>query len=302
MYSLDQLRGFVTVAEELHYGRAAARLNMTQPPLSRQIQKLEHAIQVQLFDRGGRSVNLTPAGTAFLEEARRLLELAERAPDRARRISAGSVGAVRLGFTAASTYGLLGKLLAEMARALPGLHIELREMVTREQLAALANGEIDLGLARPPVDRAVFGSRLLQREAMVAAVPDNHPLAGLGRPVTAADLADVDLIMHSPTEARYFYDLVTPLVAARPDFTHTVTQIQTMVSLVSAGRGVALVPQSATFLGIGGVQYLELTGLAQDPVELHAIWALGLPNPAVDQVLRVIAGAEPGDSAPAAQH
>src|SRR3954447_25828899 len=131
-FTLEQLRGFVAVAEELHFGRAAARLKMTQPPLSRQIQKLERAVGAQLLERDNRRGALTAAGQVFLGEARRLLALAEAAPDQARRVSAGSSGVVRIGFTAASTYGILGRLLNELARELPDVSVDLAEMVTRE--------------------------------------------------------------------------------------------------------------------------------------------------------------------------
>lgn len=288
MYSLDQLRCFVAVAEELHFGHAAARLNMTQPPLSRQIQKLEKAIGVQLFDRDNRGVALTAGGAAFLADALKLLELAETAPSLARRISAGSAGSVRIGFTAASTYGLLGALLNEISGALPDVDIDLREMVTRDQTAALANGEIDLGLARPPFDDEQFDSRLLFREPIMVAVPTGHRLAGLNRELTARDLQGEDLIMHSPTQARYFYDIVISLVSSHRTFVHTVSQILTMIFLVAAGRGIALVPQSATVLGIDGVEYIEMGGFETDPVELHVIWMRNSRNPALQRVLEVI--------------
>ncbi|MBT2597256.1 LysR family transcriptional regulator [Arthrobacter sp. ISL-72] len=288
MYSLDQLRGFTAVAEELHFGRAAARLNMTQPPLSRQIQKLEKAIGVQLFDRDNRGVALTAAGKAFLADARKLLELADAAPSLARRISAGSAGSVRIGFTAASTFGLLGALLNEISGALPDVDVDLKEMVTRDQTAALISGEIDLGLARPPFDEELFDSRLLYREPIMVAVPAGHRLTRLGREVTAKDLEGEDLIMHSPTEARYFYDIVISLVSSHRTFVHTVSQILTMIFLVAAGRGLALVPHSATVLGIEGVDYVELGGFEKDPVELHAIWMRGSRNPALHRVLDII--------------
>jgi DNA-binding transcriptional LysR family regulator len=286
VFSLDQLRGFVAVAEELHFGRAAERLSMTQPPLSRQIQKLERSVGVRLFERDNRRVTLTPAGAAFLTEARRLLALAESAPDLARRISSGSTGSVRIGFTAASTYGVLGNLLNEVGNALPEIDLDLHEMVTREQIAALLAGEIDLGLARPPFDPDTFDSRLLHREAMLVAAPTGHRLTGLGRPVTAGDLVQEPLVMHSPTHARYFYDLVVGLVPiAHQNVVNTVSQILTMVWLVAAGRGIAFVPASTRGLGIAGVEYLELSGLAESPVELHLLWMKDSPNPALWRVL-----------------
>ncbi|WP_196883939.1 LysR family transcriptional regulator [Arthrobacter sp. CAN_A214] len=289
MYSLDQLRGFVAVAEELHFGRAAERLRMTQPPLSRQIQKLEKAIEVQLFERDNRGVTLTAAGTAFLGEARRLLALAERAPDLARRISRGSAGSIRIGFTAASTFGILGALLNEISTDLPEVGVELREMVTREQIDALLEGDIDLGLARPPFDQDVFSSRLLYREPLVAALPENHRLASIGRPLAIGDLRSEPIIMHSPTQARYFYDLIVRLApVGELHYVHTVAQILTMVSLVAANRGIALVPHSATVLGIPGVHFAEISGFGTDPVELFAIWLKDSRNPALHRVLETI--------------
>jgi DNA-binding transcriptional LysR family regulator len=288
-FTLEQLRGFVAVADELHFGRAAARLKMTQPPLSRQIQKLERVVGAQLLERDNRRVTLTAAGDVFLVEARRLLSLADSAPEVARRVSSGSSGVVRIGFTAASTYGTLGRLLNVLARALPDVDLDLAEMVTREQVAGLLNEEVDLGLARPPFDEEAFGSRLLHREAMLVAAPVGHRLLGLGRPVEAADLASEPVVMHSPTKARYFYDLVVGVVpAASQNTVHTVSQVLTMLWLVAAGRGIAFVPESAARLAIEGVGFALLHTPAPQPVELHLLWARESKNPALWRTLAVL--------------
>jgi DNA-binding transcriptional LysR family regulator len=289
-FTLEQLRGFVAVADELHFGRAAARLKMTQPPLSRQIQKLERTVGAQLLERDNRRVALTTAGQVFLAEARRLLSLADTAPELARRVSSGSHGVVRIGFTAASTYGTLGRLLNELGRNLPDIDVDLHEMVTREQVAALLNEEVDLGLARPPFDAETFGSRLLLREALLVAVPTGHRLLQLGRDVVAADLAAEPVVMHSPTQARYFYDLVVSMVpAASGNAVHTVSQVLTMLWLVAAGRGVAFVPASAARLPIDGVEFVRLETPVADPVELHLLWMRESRNPALARVLEVLA-------------
>lgn len=259
MFTFDQLAGFIAVAEELHFGRAAERLNMTQPPLSRQIQKLEKIIGAELLERDNRKVTLTSAGEAFLDEARRLMALAERAPVTARRIASGRSGVLRVGFTAASGFSILGPLLGELAAIIPDVDIDLQELVTGEQLSGLLTGELDLGLARPPFDSETFDSHLLYRESMVIAVPAGHPLTLLARDITAEDFKDEPLIMHSPTQARYFYDLVVRMLPIRhANVVHTVSQILTMVSLVAAGRGLAFVPHSATLLGIKDVEFLPL--------------------------------------------
>ncbi|WP_319461344.1 LysR substrate-binding domain-containing protein [Micromonospora sp. RTP1Z1] len=288
-FTLEQLRGFVAVADELHFGRAAARLQMTQPPLSRQIQKLERVVGAQLLERDNRRVTLTAAGEVFLVEARRLLTLADSAPELARRVSSGAAGVVRIGFTAASAYGVLGTLLNELARALPDVNVELAEMVTREQVAGLLNEEVDLGLARPPFDEEAFGSRLLHREALLVAAPLGHRLLALGRPAMAADLAAEPVIMHSPTKAKYFYDLVAGVVPIAAENTvHTVSQVLTMLWLVAAGRGVAFVPGSAARLPIEGVGFVPLQTPVPQPVELHLLWAKNSKNPALWRALAVL--------------
>ena len=288
--TLEQLRGFVAVAEELHFGRAAERLRMTQPPLSRQVQKLERAVGAQLLERDNRRVVLTAAGAAFLEDARRLLALAEAAPVTAQRISSGSRGAVRIGFTAAATYGTLGALLNALGRELPEVDLELRELVTRSQVEALRRDELDLGLARPPFETAEFASRCLHREAMLVALPPGHRLASLRRPVGARDLADEPVVMHSPTRARYFYDLVVSSVpVVHGNVVHTVDQVLTMLWLVQARRGLAFVPASAARLGIAGVEYVPLATAEPEPVELHLLWSRSSRNPALRRVLDVLA-------------
>lgn len=272
-YSLDQVRAFIAVSEELHFGRAADRLRMTQPPLSRQIQRLEATIGVQLFARSNRRVELTDAGEAFLAEARRLIAVADGAPEIARTVAAGSSGVLRLGITASSSFVLLGAVINRLAEVLPDVSVDLHEMVTRDQLAALTKGEIDLALARPPVDPAVYSSKLLYREGLVVAVPAQHPLARRSRPLTVDDLANGDLIMHDPVNARYFYDIVVRMLpVSRWKYTHTVSQILAMVGLVAAGRGIAIVPESASMLGFSQVSFKPILTHDPYPVELHAIW------------------------------
>jgi DNA-binding transcriptional LysR family regulator len=288
MFTFDQLAGFIAVAEELHFGRAAERLNMTQPPLSRQIQKLEKIIGTELLERDNRKVQLTPAGEAFLEEARRLMALATRAPVTARRIATGRSGMLRVGFTAASGFSILGPLLEEITEIIPDVDIDLQELVTGEQIQGLISRGLDLGLARPPFDRDIFDSHLLYKESMMLAVPSGHQLAELTRPVEESDLSDEPLIMHSPTKATYFYDLVVRMLPIQhANVIHTVSQILTMVSLVAARRGVAFVPHSATLLAIKGVEFLPLAGMeSEQSVELHAIWNRKVVNPALRRLLQ----------------
>ena len=173
--TFDQVRCFVAVAEELHFGRAAERLSMTQPPLSRQIQKLERAVGASLLERDNRRVTLTGAGAAFLDEAYRLLNLVDSAGDLARRVDAGAAGVLRLGFTAVSAISVLGPLLRRLAGALPDVEVLLSERVTGAQVDGIRRGELDIGLARPPFDTSFLDSQVVLRERLMAVVPADHP-------------------------------------------------------------------------------------------------------------------------------
>jgi DNA-binding transcriptional LysR family regulator len=295
--TLEQVRSFVAVAEELHFGRAAQRLQMTQPPLSRQIQKLERAVGAQLLKRDSRRVELTRAGTAFLDEAYRLLGLVEGAGDLARRIDAGAAGVVRLGFTAVSAISILGPLLRGLTAALPDVDVLLSERVTLAQVEGIRRGELDIGLARPPFDTAL-SSRAVLREPLLAVVSANHPLAQLDRPLTPHDFEGQAVVGYHPQQSRYFHDLLVRFLApAHPRLEQQVHQVLTAMLLAAADRGLALAPASAKSLHVEGVVLKELVSGGGDarldtdperPVELHAIWSREAPTPVLRRVLEVI--------------
>jgi DNA-binding transcriptional LysR family regulator len=289
VFSFGRLSCFIAVAEELHFGRAAERLHMTQPPLSRQIQQLEGELGVQLIDRTTRSVTLTPAGVAFLPDARRILQLAEGAAMTVKRVPAGDLGTVVVGFTAASAHVVLPLLLEEARQKLPDVKLELREMVTSVQLEGLLNGELDLGMARPPVKRPGLVSRPLLHEQLIAALPMGHPLADLGRQLTLNDLDGEDVIMYSPVQARYFNQLLIStftIAGATPRYVQYVTQVHTMLVLVRSQIGIALVPASAATLHPEGVVFRSIGAFRERPVELDAVWRGDSTNPALLRLLR----------------
>jgi DNA-binding transcriptional LysR family regulator len=289
VFSFGRLSCFIAVAEELHFGRAAERLHMTQPPLSRQIQQLEGELGVQLIDRTTRSVTLTPAGVAFLPDARRILQLAEGAAMTVKRVPAGDLGTVVVGFTAASAHVVLPLLLEEAREKLPDVKLELREMVTSVQLEGLLNGELDLGMARPPVKRPGLVSRPLLHEQLIAALPMGHPLADLGRQLTLNDLDGEDVIMYSPVQARYFNQLLIStftIAGATPRYVQYVTQVHTMLVLVRSQIGIALVPASAATLHPEGVVFRSIGAFRERPVELDAVWRGDSTNPALLRLLR----------------
>src|ERR1700744_5809042 len=246
-FELRQLRCFVAAAEELHFGRAAARMNMTQPPLSRQIQLLEHVLGVKLLDRTSRAVKLTAAGRVFLLEPRRILRLTESAALATRRIASGEAGTIALGFTAASGYSFLPRLLLQRASHAPNIDVALKEMVSTDQVESLLTGRIDVGLLRPPIDRSEFTTLRVAEEHLVAALP-----VGDQRLVEATlSLTDFDrrpLIMYSAEGARYFHDMLGELFEAEgvaPIAIQSLSQIHSMLALVRAGIGGALGPESA---------------------------------------------------------
>ncbi|MDX1871246.1 LysR substrate-binding domain-containing protein [Mycolicibacterium sp. 120266] len=289
MFSLARLSCFIAVAEELHFGRAAERLHMTQPPLSRQIQQLEAELGVQLIDRTTRSVTLTPAGVAFLPDARRILQLAESAALTVKRVPAGDLGTVVVGFTAASAHAVLPRLLERTRAKLPDVKLELREMVSAAQIEGLMTGEIDLGMARPPLKRPGIVSRPLLHEQLVVALPAEHPLVGQARQLTLNDLDGHDVVMYSPIEARYFNELLISaftIAGATPRYVQFVTQVHTMLVLVRSGIGIALVPASAATLHPEGVVFRSIGAFRERPVELDAAWRQDSTNPALLRLLR----------------
>jgi len=293
MFELSQLRCFVSTAEELHFGRAAARLNMTQPPLSRQVQLLEHALDILLLERTSRSVRLTPAGRAFLLEARRILQLADGAGLAAKRVARGEAGSIILGCTAAASYGLLPRLIAFATREMPGIDLVLKEMVTIDQMEALASGRLDLGLVRHPFDRRLVDSACILREPLLLAAPHDHALA-TGPEPTIADLDRQDFIMWSPVEARYFYNLITGLCAAAgatPRHVQYISQTHTILALVSAGLGVALVPEAAQALRFDRVVLRPIRSRRRAMAELHLVWRCDVTNPALPAFRDAILGA-----------
>lgn len=280
MFELSQLRCFVAVAEELHFGRAAERLNMTQPPLSRQIRLLEHHVGVGLLERNSRAVKLTAAGKAFFPEAARILRIAEEATFAARRAAKGEQGNLAIGFTSASGYSLLPEVVRRLRACAPGVSLTLKELVSTTQVAALNAGEIDLGLLRPHPMNGDLESRLIAREALMLAVPaaeaGEWPLAP-----TLESLHGKPFVMYSPYEARPFYLMLTERFAragVAPDIVEHVGQVHTMLALVSAGVGAALIAEGAARLKFDGILMRRVLA---EPVDMVCAWRRDNDNPAL---------------------
>lgn len=283
MFELSQLRCFVAIAEELHFGRAAARLNMTQPPLSRQLQQLEHIIGTELVERSSRLVRLTAAGRAFLSDARAILRASEEAMVTARRAAQGEGGMVTLGFIPATSYSLLPRLISFLAGEMPQVQFVLKEMVTANQAEALSNGGLDAGILRMPIDLRGLEAVPISHEPFVVAVPSDHALARAGQ-LAVGDLDRQPLIMYAPSESRYHHDLVSSIFRAAgisPNFVQFAREIHTMLALVGAGIGIALVPAAAGTLGFSNVTLKQIALYPTVFSELTLVWRKDSDNPAL---------------------
>lgn len=257
---LRHVERFVAVAEELHFGRAAKRLGISQPPLSQQIQALEHEIGAPLFERTKREVRLTKAGEAMLVEAYRLLDQAERVRRAARRASAGEIGRLNLGCVTSAFYQILPPILDRFRAKYPEVGLSLREVDTADAVPDLASGRLDFGFIRLDAVEPPLKMRPLRRDAFVAALPVGHPLAR-HRSLELKDLAREEFVIFSRKVSPRFYDsIVNACLGAgfSPNIGHESTSILSQVGFVACGLAVGLVPRSVKHLHMPGVVYREL--------------------------------------------
>ncbi|KAB0638344.1 LysR family transcriptional regulator [Burkholderia latens] len=257
---LRQLRYFIAVAEEMNITRAAERLHMTQPPLSRQLQAIEEALGLPLFERGARPLKLTDAGRVFYAQAKRVVEQADELGPLTRRLAQLSERIV-IGFVPSTLYGALPDVIRAFRDAQPDVELSLVEMFTLEQLGALKGGRIDVGFGRLRFDDDQLVREALIEEKLIAALPAGHPLADPGRPLTLADIANETLIVYPSTPRPSFAD--QQLSALRdgafvPAAVHEVRELQTALGLVAAQVGVSLVPESVDGVRVRGVVYRRL--------------------------------------------
>ncbi|MDM8357440.1 LysR family transcriptional regulator [Pandoraea communis] len=296
---LRQFRYFVAVAEERHFGRAAQRLSMTQPPLSQQIRALEASLGAPLFVRTNRSVELTAVGRQLLPEVRRILADADALPALAQGLAHGEVGTLSLGFVSTADYGILPPLLREFGERYPRVRLQLLEATSDVQVEALMDGRIDAGLFIPPVP-ARYANELsylpIVREPLMLALPaardDVAADAPPGEPVSLADFADEPLVIFPRRVAPAFYDIIMGCYAAlglTPRVGQEAIQMQTIVSLVSAGMGVALVPQSLCHLRRTGVTYRALRETST-LIETGLLWRTAEVTPVLEGFLETARG------------
>ncbi|GAB93199.1 LysR substrate-binding domain-containing protein [Gordonia rhizosphera] len=287
---LRHLRYFRAVAEELHFGRAAERLHIAQPPLSQQIRQLETELGVGLFVRSTRRVELTPAGQAYLERVESILDAVDAAGQQAQRIAAGRQGALAIGCVGSATYSLLPRLVRALREELPELDVSVRgEMLAPAQLSALVAGQIDLALLRPPVNSDEVVVETIRRDRLFVALPEGDPLSS-GDGVRVADLRDAEFIAHAGHGRSVMNGILASLCAAAgfvPQIHHEVEETSTLVTMVAAGLGVAIVPEPTASLGIAGVSYRPLVP-GGPTVDLAVARVAGDQSPMISQVLTVL--------------
>jgi DNA-binding transcriptional LysR family regulator len=293
---LRLLRYFVTVAEEMHFGRAAVRLAMTQPPLSQAIRALEESLGVALFVRTKRTVELTPVGKDLLPDVRRLLAQADALRPLAQSLARGEAGVLSLAFVSTADYGLLPALLREFGARYPGVRLQLTEATSDVQIEELVAGRIDAGLVIPPLPprHAMSLDYLpIAREPLVIAMSAEQAAALNSNEDTAVDLHELSgapLVIFPRRLAPGLYDMIMGCYGAAgltPRIGQEAIQMQTIVSLVSAGMGVALVPQSLRHLRRTGVVYRPLLG-AGPIVETGLVWRSAEVSPVLAGFIDIV--------------
>lgn len=280
---------FVAVAEELHFGKAAKRLNISQPPLSQQIIQLEERIGVKLFTRTRRRVELTPAGQVLLEDARKILALTGEAVRRAVRAGKGEIGRLAVGYIGSANYSVLPDLIREFRKRYPEVELSLAELNTSQQIEALHDGRIHVGFMRPPrgMENEGLSFEVVLRESLVAAMPVNHKLKGRAS-IPLKMLAREPFVMIPRSRGPGFFDQIIALCQTEgfsPEIVLEASQFHTIIGMVAAGVGIAVVPAS--------MQRSRMKGVAFRPLEngpetaLSMAWASGNSSPVLEKFISV---------------
>ncbi|WP_305826716.1 LysR family transcriptional regulator [Pseudomonas aeruginosa] len=276
---LRHLRYFIAVAEELHFGRAAERLGISQPPLSQQIQALEEEIGARLFERTNRRVELTDAGRLFLDESRQVLAQVDKAVLLARRAHLGELGELKIGFTSSAPFtSTIPSSIHAFRKAYPDVHLDLQEMSSRQVLKALLEESLKVGVIRPlALPDAVHWVELF-REPLVAVLRADHPLAaGSEDGLAIAALAEEPFVFFPRSYGTGLYDQVIALTRQAgfsPRIAQEASEAMTIIGLVSAGLGVSILPASFRRTRVDGVVYRTLS----DPEATTAVWLVRRQN------------------------
>ncbi|HYP99322.1 MAG TPA: LysR family transcriptional regulator [Polyangiaceae bacterium] len=284
---IRHLRYFVAVAEELHFGRAAQRLHIQQPPLSRQIQDLETELGFPLFDRSRRRVELTPAGTALLGRARQVFDALDVAIHDARSASEGESGRLVVGYPSSLAYSGLTELLRAFRTRFPSVEISLRELPPADQIDGLKAGSLDVGFVRTSLDDPTLAAELVRRESLMVVLPDDHRLAKQ-RSIPLKALAQEPFVMFPRARGPAFFDQLMSL-CGRAGFTPRIVQEAAqldIVSLVAAGFGISIMPSSMRNFRRPGLAFRPIVGAPQ--VELLIVWRHQNLSPALHNFVDLV--------------
>ncbi|MBE7380454.1 MAG: LysR family transcriptional regulator [Leptolyngbya sp. SIO1E4] len=288
---LRHLRYFVTVAEELHFGRAAHRLHMAQQPLSRQIRNLEDELGVQLLHRTKRTVRLTEAGEAFFQEAQKTLAQATHAVTVAQQVSRGETGQLQVGFTGPILNCALPAIVRQFRGRFPDIHLKLIRLSTNEQVKALLAEELHVGLLHPPIDTVRLSQQVIYREPLMALLPDMHPLAqDAPEPISVKNFANEPFILFPRQVGPVLYDSIISF-CRQAGFSPTIIQEafpqQTILGLVATGLGISLIHASIQQIHQQGVTVRPLIE-ATPILESAMVWCSDTAHPALPRFLDIV--------------
>lgn len=285
---LRTLRYFCAVVREAHFGRAAQSLGIAQPPLTRQIQKLEGELGVVLLNRTQKKFEVTQAGMLLYERARRLLDGADQAEADVRRLGTGETGRLVIGFVHSNAFTILPGVVAHFRAAFPDVELDLREMWHANLVAGLENGSIDVGLLRPPVSSSALQVVTLIREPFLALVPARHRLAQR-RTMHLRQFITEPFVMYSQLGSPLIHSRVIEMckrAGFAPRITQYADQIHTVASFVGAGIGVALAPSTVTSFNMPGLRYLQIADKPA-PLPMGVMWRTGNTSGLVRNFTRV---------------
>lgn len=258
---IRHIKYFIAVAEELHFGRAAERLNISQPPLSQQIRQLEKNMDVKLFNRSSRVVKLTDAGKIFLEDCYKIIHSLEKAKNTAREIHNGTLGNLVIGFTGSAIYNLVA-LLKVYQKKYPDINVHVYEMSATEQHKSLLEKRIDIGLITTPIIKnGELETKFIERHNFIVALPKNHRLANANQVLSVESLKNESLIVIPRNVSPIFYDLIMSIFykkGVKPKIGLTAQVSIAVISLVAAGLGIAIVPSSIKQIPMDGVVFKEI--------------------------------------------
>jgi LysR family transcriptional regulator, benzoate and cis,cis-muconate-responsive activator of ben and cat genes len=286
---LRQIRYFLALATELNYTRAASQLNISQPPLTRHIQQLEHSIGVMLFDRSTRGVALTQAGKIFLEEARKIVALADQAVNKTKLAHQGQIGRLDIGIFGSSTISVIPTLLTELRKSYPDIIISLQNTTKTQQIDGVREKHLDIGFNRiyPSVPDLAVETVML--EDLYVALHKDHPFAN-NQKIEVKDLVDEPFILFPNNVRPSFADNVIMLCSNAgftPNVVHDVEDIFTAIALISAGLGIAIVPESAISLRLSNVRYYLLDA-KEAKVDLSCVYRPDNKSPALLAFLEAV--------------